>query len=93
MKFQNEGTFERITRIVIGLVLLFWGFWESGEYWISYETPSYQTPCWEWENFIAHACLIERGFVIAVVGMVPFLTGIIGWCPLNTIFRINTCKK
>ena len=93
MKFQNEGTFERIIRTIIGVALICWGYLESGEYWGSYEIPFYQTPCWVWENFIAHACLIERGFVIAILGTVSLFTGLIGWCPLNSLFRINTSKK
>ena len=93
MKFQNEGTFERTTRIIIGAGLICWGYLESGEYWGSYETPIYQTPCWIWENFIAHACMVERGFLIAFIGIIPLLTGMMGWCPLNSLFRINTHKQ
>ena len=26
------------------------------------------------------------------VGLVPMLTGLIGWCPAYTLFGINTCK-
>lgn len=26
------------------------------------------------------------------VGVVPLLTGAIGWCPLYTVFGINTCS-
>ena len=26
------------------------------------------------------------------VGLVPLLTGLIGWCPAYTLFGINTCK-
>jgi hypothetical protein len=25
------------------------------------------------------------------IGVVPLLTGAIGWCPLYTVFGINTC--
>jgi hypothetical protein len=25
-------------------------------------------------------------------GVVPLLTGLIGWCPLYTVFGINTCS-
>lgn len=27
------------------------------------------------------------------IGVVPLLTGLIGYCPAYTIFGINTCKK
>jgi len=26
-----------------------------------------------------------------LVGLVPLVTGLAGWCPLYAIFRINTC--
>jgi hypothetical protein len=26
-----------------------------------------------------------------LVGLVPLATGLIGWCPLYTLFGINTC--
>ena len=93
MKFKNEGTIERTLRITIGLILIYWGYSESGEYWSSFEPFAYQIPCWVWENFMSHGCLIERGFAFAAIGFIPFLTGLIGWCPLNSFFRINTCKK
>ena len=93
MKLKNEGTFERIIRLILGFSLIIWGYLESGEYWSSYETPTYPIPCWIWENFIALGCLVERGFTVSVIGVVPFLTGLIGWCPLNSLFNINTCKK
>lgn len=28
-----------------------------------------------------------------LVGFVPLLTGLMNWCPLYTIFGINTCKR
>ena len=86
---NNERGFERIFRIGLGLGLISWGFWISGTYWLGYAIPTYQIPCWEWGNFISHGCLVERGFTIAVVGLIPTLTGIIGWCPLKAIFGIK----
>ncbi len=32
------------------------------------------------------------GIVLAVLGIIPFLTGIIGWCPLYSLFKINSCN-
>jgi len=38
--------------------------------------------------------LFSQNYIVAVVGMVPLLTGAIGFCPLYPIFKINTgCKK
>ena len=31
------------------------------------------------------------GIVLYVVALVPLLTGLIGWCPLYSLFRIDTC--
>lgn len=28
-----------------------------------------------------------------LIGFVPLLTGLISWCPLYTMFGINTCRK
>ena len=32
------------------------------------------------------------GIVVGIVGFVPLLTGIAGWCPLYAIFRTGTKK-
>jgi Protein of unknown function (DUF2892) len=58
---RNEGPFDRLARIVAGLVLLFMAI--KGLY-----TP------WTW------------------IGVVPLLTGLIGWCPAYALFGWNTCK-
>lgn len=28
-----------------------------------------------------------------LIGLVPLLTGLINWCPLYTLFGVNTCKR
>lgn len=30
------------------------------------------------------------GTVLKIVGFVPLLTGVLGWCPLYTLFRFRT---
>jgi len=38
--------------------------------------------------------LFSQNYIVAAVGMVPLLTGAIGFCPFYPIFKINTgCKK
>ncbi len=27
------------------------------------------------------------------IGVIPLVTGLIGWCPLYNIIGVNTCKK
>ena len=29
--------------------------------------------------------------VLYVVGLVPLLTGLVGWCPLSSLFHMDTC--
>ena len=31
------------------------------------------------------------GWVLGVIGLIPLLTGAIGWCPLYSVFKIDTC--
>ena len=32
------------------------------------------------------------GTVMAVVGLVPLITGLVGKCPAYSLFKINTCR-
>jgi len=32
------------------------------------------------------------GIVLGVIGLVPLITGLTGWCPLYSVFKISTCK-
>ena len=31
-------------------------------------------------------------YVIALFGLIMFITGVIGYCPLYTVIGVNTCK-
>lgn len=57
----NEGSIDRIIRVIVGLVLIALVF-------VGPQTP------WGW------------------IGVVPLLTGLIGWCPAYTLFGLNTCR-
>lgn len=57
----NEGSIDRIIRVIAGLVLIA----------IVFVGP--QTP-WGW------------------IGVVPLITGLIGWCPAYSLFGVNTCR-
>ncbi len=37
--------------------------------------------------------LLGHGPIWAWIGVVPLLTGLIGWCPAYSIFGIKTCKR
>jgi len=30
---------------------------------------------------------------LGLLGLVPLFTGLVNWCPLYTLFGINTCKR
>lgn len=57
----NEGTIDRVLRVIVGLVLIALAY--TGKL-----TP------WGW------------------IGVVPLVTGLIGYCPAYTLFGIRTCK-
>ena len=56
----NVGTFDKILRIVIGLVALAAGYY-FGNWW-------------------------------GLLGLVPLLTALTGWCPAYTILGVSTCS-
>ena len=57
---RNEGTIDRVLRVVLGLILLALVF-------VGPQTP------WGW------------------IGIVPLVTGLVGFCPLYKIFGLSTC--
>lgn len=61
---NNEGSMDRILRVVVGVALVVWFFVDQGA------------------GFWHYAKL---------VGIVPILTGLVGWCPLYTVLGISTC--
>ena len=87
MAWKNEGSLERSTRLILGGSLIAYGYSVSGTYWLGYKVALYPIPCWNWDNFIALSCMVERGLIFAAIGLIPLLTGLIGWCPLKAIFR------
>lgn len=30
------------------------------------------------------------GYIMAAIGLIPLVTGMVGWCPIYSIFRIGT---
>jgi hypothetical protein len=60
--FRNEGTLDRVMRVVVGLALIT----------LVFTGP--QT-AWGW------------------IGIVPLVTGLIGFCPVYRLFGINTCRR
>jgi hypothetical protein len=64
MSYINEASWDRIARIVIGVVLLILG----------------------WAGIVSGGW----GLFFKVIGFVPLLTGLAGWCPLYAIFKFHT---
>ncbi len=60
----NEGTIDRVLRIILGFGLI-------SAYFL-YPDSAYSWAFW--------------------IGVIPAVTGILGWCPLYSIFGIKTCK-
>ncbi len=69
MKFINEAGWDRIGRVVLGIVLLGLG----------------------WSGAVDGTL----GTVLKVVGFVPLITGLAGWCPLYAMlgFRTNASDQ
>lgn len=63
MKFMNEAGWDRIARVVLGVVLLVVGFGVLGG---------------------------TGGTILGVVGLIPLVTGLVGYCPLYSVFRFRT---
>jgi len=61
MSIRNEGTVDRVVRIVLGVALLAFG-------------------------------LFTRSWVGAI-GVVPLLTGAVGFCPLYRLIGVQTCER
>ena len=58
---KNEGTFDRVVRVLVGLVIIAAGF-KYGSYW-------------------------------GAIGLIPLITGLIGYCHLYAMLGMSTCKK
>lgn len=58
---KNEGTVDRVLRIVVGAILIALVF-------VGPQTP------WGW------------------IGLIPLVTGFVGWCPAYRLLGIRTCS-
>ncbi len=62
----NEASWDRVLRIVLGIVLLYLG----------------------WGGVVAGGW----GVFLKIIGFVPLLTGLVGWCPAYTLLKFQTKK-
>jgi hypothetical protein len=61
---MNEGTIDRVIRVIAGITLLALG----------------------WGEVVAGTL----GTVFKILGFVPLLTGLVGWCPLYAVAHLST---
>ena len=66
MTFINEGTWDRLIRVLVAFVLTYAA-------WVT------------WPGAIS--------IVLLLIGAIPFVTGLVGWCPAYAVFGISTRKK
>lgn len=64
MKNLNVASWDRILRVLLGIVLIYLG----------------------WSGVVSGAA----GTVLVILGLVPLLTGLLGFCPLYALLRIRT---
>ena len=71
----NEGKFDRIIRIVLGLALVYvsWSTWPAEV------------------SFLSTAGAVS--FVALMIGVVAFVTGAVGYCPMYRVFGVATNKR
>ena len=62
----NEASWDRVLRIVLGIVLLYLG----------------------WGGVVTGGW----GVFLKIIGFVPLLTGLVGWCPAYTLLKFQTKK-
>ena len=62
---QNEASWDRIARIVLGAALIIGGLVAVGG---------------------------TGGYIMAAIGLIPLITGLMGWCPIYATFRTGTHK-
>lgn len=60
----NEAGWDRIARIILGIVMLVLG----------------------WGGFVTGTF----GVILQWLGFIPLITGLVGWCPLYSLFRFST---
>jgi hypothetical protein len=66
MSFFNEAGWDRLVRVLLGIILLYLG----------------------WGGVVAGGW----GVFLKIIGFLPLLTGLVGFCPLYALLRIRTNK-
>jgi hypothetical protein len=61
---SNEASWDRIARVVLGIVLLYLG----------------------WAGVVSGGW----GLFLMIIGFVPLITGLVGWCPIYAMLKTGT---
>jgi hypothetical protein len=61
---SNEASWDRIARVVLGIVLLYLG----------------------WAGVVSGGW----GLFLMIIGFVPLITGLVGWCPIYALLKTGT---
>jgi hypothetical protein len=64
MNLRNVASWDRIVRILLGILLLYLG----------------------WGGIVSGGA----GTALKILGFVPLITGLVGYCPLYSLLRIRT---
>ena len=74
---HNMGKIERIARIILGVALFLVGWRYLGAFGV-------------FGGMVTATTVI--GFIVALAGLVAFITGLLAYCPMNALLRINSCE-
>jgi len=66
MTYVNEAGWDRVTRVVLSVVMLAAGFGVVGG---------------------------TAGTVVGLIGLIPLVTGLVGYCPLYALLHVRTNRR
>ena len=73
---HNMGMVEKSIRLALGVVLLG----------VGYYLGAFST------FWVGYTSASFSGFIIALAGVVIFITGLFAYCPINALLKVNTCE-
>ncbi len=77
IKYHNMGKNEKVLRLLAGATLFVLGWLVLSGFGIFVSIVTIGT---------------VSGFILAVIGVALFVTGLLSWCPVNAFFHHNSCE-
>jgi hypothetical protein len=74
---HNMGKIERVIRLVLGVVLFMIGWRSLDAFGV-------------FAGMVTSSAIL--GLILAVIGVVAFITGVLAYCPVNTLLHVNSCE-